>query len=160
MRYVGTGDFMNAGFPPFIGFRISDRYNQLEPIESVSIANTTYQPNTQGNLIEDFVPGTDLTLDGENSVYVNLWNSMYHHHAMGSMGDRYRDLIAVTLKFAHEPKPVLEPGTWVLALAGLAIAGVVGRHRRIDGTTGFPEDAAPSLREGVAQRSLGVGVTG
>lgn len=130
LRYVGTGDFMNAGFPPFIGFRISDKYNTLEPFEAVSIANTTYVPNTAGNLIEDFVPATDLELGDQNTIYVNLWNSMYHHHAMGSMGDPYRDLIAVNVQFPHASAPIPEPGTSALALGGLVALGVASRRRR------------------------------
>jgi hypothetical protein len=120
-RYTGTGDFMNFGTPPLMGFRVWDKFGELLPIEGVHVMNTTYTPGVQGNLVEGFVPATDLPFDSEG-FYVNLWNSMYHHQPMGSMGDPTRDLIALHVAFA----PVPEPSTYVLMLAGLGL--IAGRR--------------------------------
>jgi len=124
LKYTGSGDFMNYGSPPFIGFRISDPYNELEPIVSATVVNTTYVQNQQGNLLEGFVPSTDLTRPNSDTVLVNLWNSMYHHEPMASMGDPTRDLIAVQVNFA----PVPEPGTY--AMLGVGLLGIAFAARR------------------------------
>lgn len=124
LTYTGTGDFMNAGSPSFIGFRISDKYAQLEPIIGAAVVNTTYVQNQQGNLLEGFVPATDLKQPNADTVMVNLWYSMYHHHPMGSMGDPTRDLIAVQVNFA----PVPEPGTYAMMGVGLLGIGFAARR--------------------------------
>jgi len=124
LTYTGSGDFMNFGSPPFIGFRIADQYSQLEPIVSATVVNTTYVQNQQGNLLEGFVPATDLTRPNSDTVLVNLWNSMYHHEVMASMGDPTRDLIAVQVNFA----PVPEPGTYAMMGVGLLGIGFAARR--------------------------------
>jgi hypothetical protein len=123
-RYVGTADFMFFGSPPVIGFRILDYTDHLTSFESVAVINTTYVPMTQGNLIEGFYPPTDLTFE-EDSIYVNLWNSMYHHHVMPGMGDPYRDLIALEVGFANA---VPESGTYLMLAVGLGTLWVARRR--------------------------------
>jgi hypothetical protein len=124
LRYTGSGDFMNAGTPSFIGFRISDQHAQLEPIIGATVVNTTYVQNQQGNLLEGFAPATDLTRPTADAVMANLWHSMYHHHPMGSMGDPTRDLIAIQVNLA----PVPEPGTYAMMGAGLLGIGFAARR--------------------------------
>ena len=100
-----AADFMNFGSPPFIGFRISDTGNQLGDITGVSITNTAYTP----------------------SAYVNLSTSIWHGTPMASMGDPFRDRIALAVEFQAAPIP--EPKTYAMLLAGLGLIGVMVRRR-------------------------------
>jgi hypothetical protein len=134
-RFTGTGDFMFFGNPPFMGFRIVDTAGELDPIEAASVANTAYNIGQQGNLIEGFVATEDVTFD-ENSIYVNLYNSMYHHEPMGTMGDPTRDRIVLAVRFGDHDHgggtPVIpEPGTW--ALMGLGLVGLAAARARKQG---------------------------
>lgn len=116
-RYTGSGDFMNFGTPPVMGFRVVDHLDQLMHIEGVHIMNTAYTPGVAGNLLEGF-QASDL-LVGANEFTVNLWNSMYHHHPMGSMGDPTRNLIALHVAFDGHVPEVPEPETWATLLLGI-----------------------------------------
>lgn len=120
-----AADFMNFGSPPFIGFRISDTGNLLGDITGVSITNTAYTPSAYGNLVEGFTP-SDVTFDA-NNIYVNLSTSMWHATPMASMGDPYRDKIALAVEFQAAPIP--EPETYAMLLAGLGLIGVMVRRR-------------------------------
>ena len=120
-----AADFMNFGSPPFIGFRISDTGNQLGDITGVSITNTAYTPSAYGNLVEGFTP-SDVTFDA-NNIYVNLSTSMWHGTPMASMGDPFRDRIALAVEFQAAPIP--EPKTYAMLLAGLGLIGVMVRRR-------------------------------
>lgn len=120
-----AADFMNFGSPPFIGFRISDTSNQLADITAVSITNTAYTPSTYGNLVEGFTP-SDVTFDA-NNIYVNLSTSMWHSTPMASMGDPFRDKIALAVDFQTAPIP--EPETYAMLLAGLGLISVMIRRR-------------------------------
>lgn len=124
-RYVGTADFMNFGSPPLMGFRVVDASGMLWPITGALVTNTGYVADTPGNLIEGYDPAGDLTFDADH-FYVNLNQSMYHHHAMPGMGDPYRDLIAVRVELAS---PAPEPQDWALLLAGLGLVGWRARRR-------------------------------
>jgi hypothetical protein len=130
LRYTGSGDFMYDRSFALQGFRLWDKYDELPDILAVQVTNTTYVPNQRGNLIEGFLPAQNLWHDADN-VYVDLGNSMYHHHSMGSMGDPNRDLIALRVSFAQTP-PIPEPGSWVLFGTGLlALGWGVRRSRRL-----------------------------
>src|SRR5690606_31194335 len=108
-------DFMNSGTPPFIGFRISDNANQLPDFNSVSITNAAYMPSTYGNLIEGFTP-SQVSFDA-NNIYVNLNTSMWHEVPMASMGDPFRDTIALSVTVVPEPE------AYAMLLAGLGFVG-------------------------------------
>lgn len=129
LTYTGSIDFMNFGSPAFIGFRVFDAGNVLQPIETASISNTTYISGAKGNLIEGFEPSTHLVYD-DNSIWLNLNESMYHHVAMPGMGDPFRDRIRVAVAFEHEvsPPPVPEPQTWALLLAGIGLTAFAARR--------------------------------
>ena len=129
LRYTGTKDFMNFGFPALQGFRIVDAANTLPAIQMVHVLNTAYVPNTPGNLIEGFA-AADAFTNGPNDIFINLYQSMYHHHPMPSMGDPYRDRIVLGAHFEHMAQPVPEPEQWLLMLAGLGLAAAVARNRR------------------------------
>lgn len=129
LRYTGTTDFMNFGFPALQGFRIVDAANALPAIQMVHVLNTVYVPNTPGNLVEGFA-AADAFTNGPNDVFINLYQSMYHHHPMPSMGDPYRDRIVLGAHFEHMAQPVPEPEQWLLMLAGLGLAAAVARNRR------------------------------
>jgi len=116
--------FMNSGSPSFIGFKISDTGNQLTDITGVSVTNTTYVPNTYGNLVEGFQP-SQVTFDG-NNIYVNLNTAMWHEVPMASMGDPYRDKISLSVNLA----PIPEPETYAMLLAGLGLMTTIVRRRR------------------------------
>lgn len=120
-----AADFMNFGSPPFIGFRISDTGNQLGDITGVSITNTAYTPSAYGNLVEGLTP-SDVTFDADN-IYVNLSTSMWHGTPMASMGDPFRDRIALAVEFQAAPIP--EPGTYAMLLAGLGLISAMVRRR-------------------------------
>ncbi len=120
-----AADFMNFGSPPFIGFKLTDTDNRLADIIGVSITNTAYTPSTYGNLIEGFTP-SDVTFDA-NNIYVNLSTSMWHSMPMASMGDPYRDKIALAVNFQAAPIP--EPETYAMLLAGLGLMGTMIRRR-------------------------------
>lgn len=120
-----AADFMNSGNPPFIGFKISDPDNHLGKILNVSITNTAYQASTYGNLVEGFVP-SKVTFD-ENNIYINLNTSMWHSTPMASMGDPFRDKIALNVDFQASPVP--EPETFAMLLAGLGLMGGILRRR-------------------------------
>ncbi|MFH1813010.1 MAG: PEP-CTERM sorting domain-containing protein [Pseudomonadota bacterium] len=127
--YTGSIDFMNFGSPEFIGFRVFDAASVLEPIESASISNTAYVSGQSGNLIEGFEPSLHFSHD-ENSLWLNLNGSMYHHVAMPGMGDPLRNQIRVAVAFEHEvsPPPVPEPQTWALLLGGLGLTAFAARR--------------------------------
>ena len=120
-----SADFMNFGTPSFIGFRISDSANTLANITGVTVTNTTYTANTYGNLVEGFNPA-QTTFDA-NNIYINLNTAMWHAHPMASMGDPFRDKIAMTVSFASAP--VQEPETYAMLLAGLGLMGAIARRR-------------------------------
>lgn len=120
-----SDDFMNFGTPPFEGFRISDSANMLADIQSITVTNTTYVPNTYGNLVEGFNPA-QITFDADN-IYINLNTAMWHEHPMASMGDPFRDRIDFTVSFAGAPVP--EPETYAMLLAGLGLMGTIARRR-------------------------------
>lgn len=119
-------EFMNSGSPAFIGFKISDTANQLGDILGASVTNTTYTPSTYGNLIEGFSP-SHVTFDA-NNIYVNINTAMWHAAPMASMGDPYRDQIALSVDFAP---PIPEPETYAMFLAGIGLMGAVLRRRRV-----------------------------
>jgi hypothetical protein len=126
--YSGSVDFMNFGSPEFIGFRVSDAGNVLEPIKAVSIGNTAYVSGQRGNLIEGFEPSLHLAHD-EDTFWLNLNESMYHHVAMPGMGDPFRDQIRVAVVFEHDVSPpVPEPQTWAMLLAGLGLTACAMRR--------------------------------
>ena len=120
-------EFMNSGSPAFIGFKITDTNNQMADILGVSVMNTTYTPSTYGNLVEGFMP-SQVTFDA-NNIYVNLNTAMWHAAPMASMGDPYRDHIALSVNF-QSASPVPEPETYAMLLAGLGLMGAVIRRRR------------------------------
>lgn len=132
LKYVGSGDFMNFGSPTFLGFRIADAASLLPSFNSVSVANTAYVSGQHGNLIEGFQPSAHLAYSADE-IWLNLNESMYHHHAMPGMGDPLRDEIRLNVGFAGAvTPPVPEPASWALMLAGLGLAGwAAGRSRRI-----------------------------
>jgi hypothetical protein len=119
--------FMNSGSPSFIGFKISDMGNQLTDILGVSVINTTYVPNTYGNLVEGFNP-SQVTFDA-NNIYVNLNTAMWHETPMASMGDPFRDKIALSVNLANLA-PIPEPETYAMLLAGLGLMTGIVRRRR------------------------------
>ena len=131
LKYVGSGDFMNFGSPAFLGFRIADAASQLPSFGSVSVANTAYVSGQRGNLVEGFQPSDHLAFSAD-AIWLNLNESMYHHHAMPGMGDPLRDEIRLNVGFAGAvTPPVPEPETRALMLAGLGLAGwAAGRARR------------------------------
>ena len=130
LKYVGSGDFMNFGSPAFLGFRIADAANQLPSFSSVSVANTAYVSGQRGNLIEGFQPSDHLAYSAD-AIWLNLNESMYHHHAMPGMGDPLRDEIRLNVGFAGAvTPPVPEPESWALMLAGLGLAGWAARRAR------------------------------
>ncbi|SFH26096.1 PEP-CTERM protein-sorting domain-containing protein [Nitrosospira sp. Nsp14] len=114
-------DFMNAGTPAFLGFKISDTANQLPDFLGASVTNTAYTPSTYGNLIEGFTP-SQVTFDA-NNIYVNLNTSMWHETPMASMGDPYRDTIALSVTAVPEPE------TYAMLLAGLGLIGAMAKRR-------------------------------
>lgn len=118
-------EFMNSGSPAFIGFKISDTGNQLGDILGASVTNTTYTPSTYGNLVEGFLP-SQVTFDA-NNIYVNINTAMWHAAPMASMGDPYRDQIALSVNFAPA---IPEPETYAMFLAGIGLMGAVLRRRR------------------------------
>jgi hypothetical protein len=118
-------EFMNSGSPAFIGFKISDTGNQLGDILGASVTNTTYTPSTYGNLVEGFLP-SQVTFDA-NNIYVNINTAMWHETPMASMGDPFRDQIALSVAFAPA---IPEPETYALFLAGLGLMGAMLRRRR------------------------------
>ncbi|MEO8767300.1 MAG: PEP-CTERM sorting domain-containing protein [Nitrosospira sp.] len=122
-----NAEFMNSGSPAFIGFKISDTGNHLADILGVSVTNTTYMPSTYGNLVEGFQP-SQVTFDA-NNIYVNLNTAMWHAAPMASMGDPFRDKIALSVNFQHAA-PISEPETYAMLLAGLGLMGAVVRRRR------------------------------
>lgn len=124
-----SADFMNFGAPSFMGFRISDSANNLANITGVTVTNTTYTANTYGNLVEGFSP-SQATFDA-NNIYINLNTAMWHAHPMASMGDPFRDKIAMTVSFASAPVP--EPETYAMLLAGLGLMGTIARRRNRKG---------------------------
>jgi hypothetical protein len=117
--------FMNSGSPAFIGFKISDTGNHLADILGASVTNTTYVPLTYGNLVEGFTP-SQVSFDADN-IYINLGTAMWHEAPMASMGDPYRDKIALSVDFAAAPVP--EPETYAMLLAGLGLMGALVRRR-------------------------------
>jgi hypothetical protein len=121
-----AADFMNSGNPPFIGFKISDPDNHLGNILDVAVTNSAYQSSTYGNLVEGFIP-SKVTFD-ENNIYINLNTSMWHSTPMASMGDPFRDKIALAVDFQALPVP--EPETYAMLLAGLGLIGSILRRRR------------------------------
>jgi PEP-CTERM motif len=114
-------EFMNSGSPAFIGFKISDTGNQLPDISGASVTNTTYTPSTYGNLVEGFTP-SQVTVDA-NNIYVNLNTAMWHETPMASMGDPYRDTIALSVTAVPEPE------TYAMLLAGLGLIGAMAKRR-------------------------------
>lgn len=114
-------DFMNAGTPAFLGFKISGTANQLPDFLGASVTNTAYTPSTYGNLIEGFTP-SQVTVDA-NNIYVNLNTSMWHETPMASMGDPYRDTIALSVTAVPEPE------TYAMLLAGLGLIGAMAKRR-------------------------------
>jgi hypothetical protein len=114
-------EFMNSGSPAFIGFKISDTGNQLPDFVSASVTNTAYTPSTYGNLIEGFTQ-SQVTVDA-NNIYVNLNTSMWHQMPMASMGDPYRDTIALSVTAVPEPE------TYAMLLAGLGLIGAMVKRR-------------------------------
>jgi hypothetical protein len=114
-------EFMNSGSPAFIGFKISDAGNQLPDFVSASVTNTAYTPSTYGNLIEGFTP-SHVTVDA-NNIYVNLNTSMWHETPMPSMGDPFRDTIALSVTAVPEPE------TYAMLLAGLGLIGAMVKRR-------------------------------
>ena len=118
-------EFMNSGSPAFIGFKISDTGGHLGDILGASVTNTTYTPSTYGNLVEGFSP-SQVTFDA-NNIYVNLNTAMWHEVPMASMGDPYRDQIALSVNFAPA---IPEPETYAMFLAGIGLMGAVLRRRR------------------------------
>ncbi len=119
-------DFMNSGSPAFIGFKISDTGNQLADIIGTSVTNTTYTPSTYGNLLEGFM-SSQVTFDA-NNIYVNLNTAMWHETPMASMGDPFRDRVALSVSFQAAPIP--EPETYAMLLAGLGLMGGIIRRRQ------------------------------
>ena len=115
-------EFMNSGSPAFIGFRISDTGNQLPDFLSASVTNTAYTPGTYGNLLEGFTP-SQVTVDA-NNIYVNLNTSMWHKTPMASMGDPYRDTIALSVTAVPEPE------TYAMLLGGLGLIGTMAKRRK------------------------------
>ncbi|MEO7560424.1 MAG: PEP-CTERM sorting domain-containing protein [Nitrosospira sp.] len=122
-----AAEFMNSGSPAFIGFKITDTGNQLADILGASVTNTTYTPSTYGNLIEGFMP-SQVTFDA-NNIYVNLNTAMWHAAPMASMGDPFRDHIALSVNF-QSASPIPEPETYAMLLAGLGLMGAVARRRQ------------------------------
>ena len=112
--YVGNDDFMNVGAFAMQG-------------EDVAVTNTAYVPNTRGNLIEGFSPGSALSFSA-NLISVNLNESMYHHHAMTGMGDPMRDAIRLHVGLAEATPAVPEPSTWLMLGAGLAGLGLMRKR--------------------------------
>lgn len=104
--------FMNSGSPAFIGFKISDTGNHLADILGASVTNTTYVPLTYGNLVEGFTP-SQVSFDA-NNIYINLNTAMWHEAPMASMGDPYRDKIALSVDLPPRryPNPKLMPCCW------------------------------------------------
>lgn len=125
--YVGNDDFMNVGAFAMQGFRIRDIAGSLPDIEDVAVTNTAYVPNTRGNLIEGFSPGSALSFSA-NLISVNLNESMYHHHAMTGMGDPMRDAIRLHVGLAEATPAVPEPSTWLMLGAGLAGLGLMRKR--------------------------------
>jgi hypothetical protein len=119
--------FMNSGSPAFIGFKISDTGNHLPDVIGASVTNTAYVPLTYGNLIEGFTP-SQVSFDA-NNIYINLNTAMWHEAPMASMGDPYRDRIALSVDFAAAPIP--EPETYAMLLAGLGLMGAMVRRRGV-----------------------------
>lgn len=122
-----TTEFMNSGSPAFIGFKITDPGNQLSDFLGATVTNTTYTPSTYGNLVEGFMP-SQVTFDA-NNIYVNLNTAMWHAAPMASMGDPFRDHIALSVNFQSAP-PIPEPETYAMLLAGLGLMGAVVRRRQ------------------------------
>lgn len=122
-----TAEFMNSGSPAFIGFKITDTGNQLADILGASVTNTAYTPSTYGNLVEGFMP-SQVTFDA-NNIYVNLNTAMWHAAPMASMGDPFRDQIALSVNFQAAP-PIPEPETYAMLLAGLGLMGAIVRRRQ------------------------------
>jgi hypothetical protein len=121
--------FMNSGSPAFIGFKISDTGNHLADILGASVTNAAYVPLTYGNLVEGFTP-SQVSFDA-NNIYINLNTAMWHEAPMASMGDPYRDKIALSVDFAAAPVP--EPETYAMLLAGLGLMGAMVRRRSMLG---------------------------
>ena len=69
---------------------------------------------------------SQITFDA-NNIYVNLNNAMWHQTPMASMGDPYRDHIALSVNFAPA---VPEPETYAMFLAGIGLMCAVLRRRR------------------------------
>lgn len=124
-----AADFMNFGTPAFIGFKISDTGNHLANILGASVTNTAYTPSVYGNLVEGFDPATKLTFDADN-IFVNMNTAMWHETPMASMGDPYRDLIAISVNF-QSAAPIPEPETYAMLLAGLSLMGSIIRRRQV-----------------------------
>jgi hypothetical protein len=118
-------EFMNSGSPAFIGFKITDTGGYLGDILGASVTNTTYTPSTYGNLVEGFSP-SQVTFDA-NNIYVNLNTAMWHETPMASMGDPFRDQIALSVNFAPA---IPEPETYAMFLAGIGLMAAVLRRRR------------------------------
>ncbi len=121
-----SDEFMNSGSPAFIGFKITDTSNQLADILGVSVTNTTYTGGVYGNLVEGFTP-EQITFDA-NNIYVNLNTAMWHEAPMASMGDPFRDQIALSVNFQTAAIP--EPETYAMLLAGLWLMGGIIRRRQ------------------------------
>lgn len=122
-----AAEFMNSGSPAFIGFKITDTGNQLTDILGASVTNMVYTPSTYGNLLEGF-DQAHITFDA-NNIYVNLNESMWHAAPMASMGDPYRDHIALSVNFQSAPS-IPEPETYAMLLAGLSLMGAIVRRRQ------------------------------
>ena len=119
-----AAEFMNSGSPAFIGFKITDTGNQLSDFLGATVTNTTYTPSTYGNLVEGFAQ-SQVTFDA-NNIFINLNTAMWHAAPMASMGDPFRDHIALSINLA----PIPEPETYAMLLAGLGLMGAFVRRRQ------------------------------
>lgn len=130
-KYIGTDEWMNYGTPKFQGLRIHDVNGVLPDIQSVSVTTPLVtagaKEGASGYLIEGFNKSSDVRFDA-NSIYLNLTNSMWHAHDMGSMGCPSCDTISLQVTFAAAPVP--EASTALMLALGLGVVGSMGRRRQ------------------------------